>query len=330
MSNEKIITVITTVFNKAPYLETWAISVASQTYLHKARILVIDDGSTDGSLELVKQYAATYNIPVELIVHEKNCGLTQTIIEAYSMLDTKYFTVLDADDYWLSSQKLEKAINFLETHPDYSAYTSNYFQEYKDGNMVPQRPVESPAFTFCSMKGTPHFQTVAITFRNFFTPKILDSMENFTEKYLHKYFNNGCNSDSLRNYFAFNFGKCYFENSLDGVFRCDIGFSGSLPELAGYVGCMRGHLDIFELYNANFGLDDNSMQALTISADYYKRSVNLLAEMMLNMRISNFEVSDYFRRGYGGEFADKSAAEIVLNVLLDYGNRLREMGFSIK
>ena len=259
MQEEKLITIITTLYNKAPYLETWATSVAAQTYLDKARVIVIDDGSTDGGLELLKEYAVKYQIPVEVVVHEKNCGLTQTIMEAYRMLDTKYFTVLDADDYWLSPQKLEKAVTFLENHSEYSAYMNNYYEEHRNGKFVPHQPSDIPSFTFLSMKDTPHFQTVSIVFRNFFTSKILTSMENFTQRNLPKYFNNGCNSDSLRNIFAFNFGKCYFENSFDGVFRCDIGVSGSLAELAGCAACMKNLLDIFELYNENFGLDDNSL-----------------------------------------------------------------------
>lgn len=125
MQEEKLITIITTLYNKAPYLETWAISVAAQTYLNKARVIAIDDGSNDGSLKLIKEYVAKYQIPVELFVHEKNQGLLRTILEAYHLLDTKYFTMLDADDYWLTEKKLEKAIDFLEAHEDYSAYASN-------------------------------------------------------------------------------------------------------------------------------------------------------------------------------------------------------------
>ena len=106
---EKIITLITPVHNKAPYIKDWAEGLAKQTYLDKMKILVIDDGSTDESLEFMKKYISKYRLPAKITVNEKNLGLMYTTKQAYKKIYTKYFSVLDADDYYLSPQKIEKA-----------------------------------------------------------------------------------------------------------------------------------------------------------------------------------------------------------------------------
>lgn len=154
--SEKLITILTSVYNKAPYLETWAFSVASQTYLDKARVIVIDDGSTDDSLAQLKKCVAKYNIPIELYVHEKNMGFLRTLVESYCMIETKYFTILDADDYWLSPRKLEKAINFLEKHDDFSMYGHNFFLENEYGRMKPAISPVLPDETYLSLRKEKH------------------------------------------------------------------------------------------------------------------------------------------------------------------------------
>ena len=145
---KKLLTLITPAYNKAPYIKDWAEGLAKQTYLDKMKILVIDDGSTDDSVELTKKYIAEYNLPAEISVNGKNLGLMYTTKQLYRRIDTEYFTVLDADDYYISPQKIEKAVKFLESHPDYSFYACNTLLEAPDGTQKPQRPKEQPSATY--------------------------------------------------------------------------------------------------------------------------------------------------------------------------------------
>ena len=93
------------IHNKAPYIRDWASGLLKQTCLDKMKILVIDDGSTDESLELTKKYITKYNLPTKLIQNGENLGLMQTIRTVYRKIDTKCFTVLDVDDHYLSPKK---------------------------------------------------------------------------------------------------------------------------------------------------------------------------------------------------------------------------------
>ncbi|MBR1647066.1 MAG: glycosyltransferase family 2 protein [Selenomonadaceae bacterium] len=325
MSDEKLITVITTVYNKAQYLETWAVSVASQTYLSKARIIVIDDGSTDDSVALIQKYAAKYGIPVEIFVHEKNCGLLRTILDAYHLLDTKYFTVLDADDYWLSERKLEKAVTFLEAHEDYTIYASNYLKENIGEKSRIGFPMDLPNQTFVSADEMApyHFQTIATVFRNFFTPELLTEMERVSRgRKVHV-----CETDPFRNFLAFHFGKAYFENSLDAAWRSNIGAYGTLTDLEKALNIMQEHWQMFEFYKKNFGKDKNAAHALNLCVLFYLQSADIFANMLKHCTLFEFRGGKYFRDrffDYGETDVDK-----IVNALLEQTKLLRQIGFRL-
>ena len=325
MQKEKLITVITTFYNAAPYLETWAISVAAQTYLDRARVIVLDDGSTDGSLELMKKYIAKYNIPAEILIHEKNLGAMQSQFELYGMIDTKYFTVLDADDYWLTEKKLEKAVDFLEAHEDFSAYAGNYALAYKNGKIVPAIPRNTPSRAFPLMSGAPFFQTSSVVFRNFFTPELLSKIINDSKKYNDEPFE----GDSFRNLLAYKFGKLYFENSLDSVYRCDIGIVwGLLAEIEQNLLNSKSYFEMFEFYKENFGIDDNANEVLSYFVRFYITSIQIFFQMIKDGRILNFECKDYFKRSIG-ETTAQSDATIIFNTLLEQCKRFNDLGLKM-
>ena len=322
MQEEKLITIITTLYNKAPYLETWAISVAAQTYLDKARVIVIDDGSTDGSLELVKKYADDYKISIEIFVHAENRGLLRTILDAYHLLSTKYFTVLDADDYWLTEKKLEKAIDFLEAHEDYSGYVSNYLIDFKSGENSPGFPEDLPSQTFSKIADSPrHFQTPSIVFRNFFTPDLVAALEQAaTGK--HSSF---VESDTVRNYLALHFGKVRFENSVDAVWRMNIGHFGALAYLEKLLIIMQEHYQIFDFYFKQFGLDDNAIYALKVSYEYYCYVIDLLAKQLKNFELFDIKFQNYFHERFF-EYGENDLEKIV-NAIIELATEFKKLGF---
>ena len=325
MQEEKLITIITSFYNAAPYLETWAISVASQTYLDKARVIVLDDGSTDNGLELIKKYLAEYNIPAELFIHEKNQGTMQSQFELYGMIDTKYFTVLDADDYWLTENKLEKAVNFLEAHEDFSIYASNYALEYKNGKMAPALSRNAPNQVFPSLKNGISPQTSSTVFRNFFTPELLSKIITDSKKYNDEYLR----GDSFRNLVAFNFGKLYFENSLDSVYRCDIGIWGLLTEVEQDLINSKCYFEMFEFYKDTFGMDDNANEVLNYFVHFYIKSIQNFFQMIKDGIILNFECKEHFKKTIGQNDSQANGSTIIFNTLLEQCKRFNELGLKL-
>ena len=87
-------------------------------------ILIHDDCSTDGTTEIIKEYAAKYPdliFPLYEKVNQYSQGKENVIdMYNYGRAKGKYIAYCEGDDYWTDSQKLQKQINFMETHIDYS------------------------------------------------------------------------------------------------------------------------------------------------------------------------------------------------------------------
>ncbi len=96
-------TVVIPLYNKAPYVERALKSVFAQTFTD-FEVIVVDDGSTDGGGEIVKQF----NDPRLRLITQTNQGVAAARNRGIREAKADYIAFLDADDEWLP--------NHLETH----------------------------------------------------------------------------------------------------------------------------------------------------------------------------------------------------------------------
>lgn len=95
------ISVIIPVFNAETTLGAALQSVASQDYEGRFEIILIDDGSTDGSLQLARDFSETYQKGRMRIVSQENAGVASARNAGLRMARQDYVALLDADDVWL-------------------------------------------------------------------------------------------------------------------------------------------------------------------------------------------------------------------------------------
>ncbi|HST53304.1 MAG TPA: glycosyltransferase [Pyrinomonadaceae bacterium] len=93
------VSVVVPSYNHAPFVEAALRSVFKQTRA-PARLLVIDDGSTDGSPQVIERLLSECPFPCELVARE-NRGLCATLNEGLSKTQGEYFAYLGSDDLWL-------------------------------------------------------------------------------------------------------------------------------------------------------------------------------------------------------------------------------------
>lgn len=108
-----LLTVIIPVFNTANLLKRCLDSLLNQVN-KQIEILLIDDCSTDNSLEIIKQYTQKY-ANIHYIVMPKQSGAGNARNKGLEKITTKYVVFLDSDD-WIDSITYEKVIKFLEKH----------------------------------------------------------------------------------------------------------------------------------------------------------------------------------------------------------------------
>lgn len=116
---QPIVTVLTTVYNGLPYLREAIESTLNQTFTD-FEYLIIDDASTDESVECIKSYT---DPRIRLLRNEKNLGTSGSINRGLSVIETPYVVRLDQDDVSLPN-RIEEQIDFLEKHPDVSIVCS--------------------------------------------------------------------------------------------------------------------------------------------------------------------------------------------------------------
>ena len=112
MVAQPLVSIVTPSFNQALYLETAIQSVFGQDYSN-IEYLIVDGGSTDGSVDLLKNHAAN----LAYWVSEPDGGQTDAINKGFTRATGKYLGWLNADDR-LHSVAVKEAVDFLESHPE--------------------------------------------------------------------------------------------------------------------------------------------------------------------------------------------------------------------
>ena len=111
--------------------------------------------------------------------NDQNIGLGNTILWAYEMLDTEYYAVLDADDYWINDRKIFKAVHFLDEHNDYASYGSNFYVE-ADGEEKKLSVDLNGDRVASNVLEMVFLQTSASVFRNYFSKELLNEIKERT------------------------------------------------------------------------------------------------------------------------------------------------------
>lgn len=111
------ISVVMAAFNAEKYLREAMDSILAQTY-GDLELIVLDDKSTDGSLQILKEYAAA-DPRVVVLENEQNMGLTKSLNKGLAVAKGEYIARMDADDISVPD-RFAKQVAFLDSHPDYT------------------------------------------------------------------------------------------------------------------------------------------------------------------------------------------------------------------
>lgn len=108
------VSVVMPVYNGGPYLRQAIESVLAQTF-KDFEFVIIDDGSTDNSAEIIRSFNDTRIIFLE---HADNKGLINTLREGLERAQGEYIARMDGDDIWTNPEKLEKQLEYFDHSED--------------------------------------------------------------------------------------------------------------------------------------------------------------------------------------------------------------------
>ena len=118
------LSVIFITYNHAKYVEKALMSVINQKTDFTFEVVVGDDCSTDGTQDILKRIASVHP-EVKLNLRSENTGgrPTLNVYETTKKCTGQYLAYLEGDDFWTDDHKLQKQVDFLEDHPEYTACT---------------------------------------------------------------------------------------------------------------------------------------------------------------------------------------------------------------
>lgn len=137
--SEVLLTIRCITYNHSRYIRDCLDGFLMQKTNFAFEILIHDDASTDGTDLIIKEYSDKYPNIIRPLFEEENqyskYGNLMTVRKQMDpLLRGKYTALCEGDDYWTDPYKLQKQVDFLESHPDYSMCFHQTIRHYQDSN----------------------------------------------------------------------------------------------------------------------------------------------------------------------------------------------------
>lgn len=120
------VSIVMLVYNHERFLAQALDSILMQKVNFAYELIVGEDCSPDKSREILKSYEKKFGPALVPLYRQKNLGSKKNLKDCLNHCRGKYIAFLEGDDFWTDVGKLQKQVDFLESHPDYTAVYSGY------------------------------------------------------------------------------------------------------------------------------------------------------------------------------------------------------------
>lgn len=157
MTSKPMVSVCIAAYNHERYLADALDSVLSQKVKFDIEVIIGEDYSTDSTLQIAQRYQARFPDLIKVVHsgHREKLVINGNVTARYNFLNIlstargKYIAWLDGDDYWIDTSKLQKQVDFLEQHEEYSFVFHNVYMKTEASNSVDR----SSTFHPCDFDG---------------------------------------------------------------------------------------------------------------------------------------------------------------------------------
>lgn len=115
-------------YNHERYVSQALDSIVHQSFTGPIELIIADDCSSDRTVEIIKEYEPLYpNFHFIYLDNSQNLGITKNYQRSFMACSGEFVAVLEGDDYWISSQKLQRQYDFLREHIHSNLCAVNYY-----------------------------------------------------------------------------------------------------------------------------------------------------------------------------------------------------------
>ena len=128
------VSIIMPAYNVEKYIGEAIDSVLAQKFNGTIELIIVDDASTDSTAEIISAYQSRYVDLIRFSKREVNMGANANRYEFSQKTRGRYLAFLDADDFWLTNDKLQRQVDCLEANENIGAICSNAY--YVDNQRI--------------------------------------------------------------------------------------------------------------------------------------------------------------------------------------------------
>ena len=142
--NDIMVSIVCNTYNHEKYVKDALEGFISQKTNFPIEILVMDDASTDGTADIIREYEKKYPElikPIYQTINQYSQGLAPGKQNRDRAIG-KYIAMCEGDDYWIDEYKLQKQVDYMESHPECTFCFANGYvcygiQKYTEKKVIP-------------------------------------------------------------------------------------------------------------------------------------------------------------------------------------------------
>ena len=146
LNEEPLVSVFVFTYNQSKIVSKTIDSVLDQKLDSHYEIVIVEDCSPDNTFEVCYSYYEKYPQKIRLVKNDKNLGMIRSFYEnIYKYARGKFIAEVAGDDWWHDCCKLQKQVDYLESHPGYGlVFSDTLVYSEPEGKLLSYTPTENP------------------------------------------------------------------------------------------------------------------------------------------------------------------------------------------
>ena len=132
MSNCPTVSACIICYNQRKFIYKAIEGALNQKVSYPYEVVIGDDCSTDGTLEICREYKRKYPGKIRLIERAQNHGINFNWRDTIQYCQGEFVGLCEGDDYWIDPLKIQKQVEFLKGKPEFYLCSHEIFIDYQD------------------------------------------------------------------------------------------------------------------------------------------------------------------------------------------------------